>query len=198
MQAVPDPLLPAPLPSVLQDLSAWLGSEQVPWILIGGLAASLLGRPRLTRDVDALAAVEESRWEGLLQGSRSFGFLPRIADPVAFAQRSRVLLIRHEATGIDVDLILGELPFEAEAIRRGKRGHVGGLVVPLATPEDLVVMKAVAGRPRDLEDIEGILAAHPGLDARRVRTWLRRFSEGLEAPGIASSVEKLLRKRRKR
>lgn len=198
MHSVPDPPLPTPLPSVLQDLSAWLGSERVPWILIGGLAASLLGRPRLTRDVDALAAVDEPRWEGLLQGGRRFGFLPRVSDPVAFARRSRVLLMRHETTGIDIDLVLGELPFESEAIRRGRRGRVGGLAVPLATPEDLVIMKAVAGRPRDLEDIEGILAAHPGLDTRRIRTWLRRFSEGLETPGIASSVEKMLRARRKR
>ena len=132
----------------------------------------------------------------MLQRGGSFGFLPRITDPVQFARRSRVLLARHEATGIDIDLILGELPFEAEAIRRGKKGHLGSLAVPLVTPEDLVIMKAVAGRPRDLEDIEGILAAHPGLDTRRVRTWLRRFSEGLETPGIASSIENMLRKRR--
>jgi len=41
----------APLLAVLADLIAWLKAEEVAGVVIGGLAASLLGRPRLTRAV---------------------------------------------------------------------------------------------------------------------------------------------------
>jgi hypothetical protein len=58
---MPEPQYLAPLLAVLRDLTAWLKAGQVPGVVIGGLAASLLGRPRLTRDVDALVLLEESR-----------------------------------------------------------------------------------------------------------------------------------------
>jgi plasmid stabilization system protein ParE len=59
-------------------------------------------------------------------------------------------------------------------------------------------MKAVAHRPRDLEDIAAILAAQPGLNVRRVRRWLREFSGALEMPEILNDLEALLSQRRKR
>ena len=52
----------APLLAVLRDLVGWWKAGKVPGVVIGGLAASLLGRPRLTRDVDALVLVEEANW----------------------------------------------------------------------------------------------------------------------------------------
>jgi hypothetical protein len=57
-----DPTELAPLLAVLRDLVAWWQAGKIPGVVIGGLAASLLGRPRLTRDVDALVLVEESNW----------------------------------------------------------------------------------------------------------------------------------------
>ncbi len=47
-----------PLLAVLWDLVGWWKAGKVPGVVIGGLAASLLGRPRLTRGVDALVLVE--------------------------------------------------------------------------------------------------------------------------------------------
>ncbi len=47
-----------PLLAVLRDLVGWWKAGKVPGVVIGGLAASLLGRPRLTRGVDALVLVE--------------------------------------------------------------------------------------------------------------------------------------------
>jgi hypothetical protein len=46
--------------------------------VIGGVAASLRGKPRLTNDVDAL--VLEADAETLLRSGSEFGFEPRIAD----------------------------------------------------------------------------------------------------------------------
>lgn len=44
----------APLLSVLHDLVSWFHNFNVQGLVIGGVAASLLGRPRITHDVDAL------------------------------------------------------------------------------------------------------------------------------------------------
>jgi hypothetical protein len=51
-----------PLLAVLRDLMAWVKAGKVQGVVIGGLAASLLGRPRLTRDVDMLVLADPSAY----------------------------------------------------------------------------------------------------------------------------------------
>jgi hypothetical protein len=87
--------LPGSLRSALADLTNWLNAAQIPSMVIGGVAASILGRPRLTRDIGALAILQESDWQRAIDGAVRFGIFPRIADALEFAQRSRVLLMRH-------------------------------------------------------------------------------------------------------
>jgi hypothetical protein len=89
---MPETKVLAPLLEVLADLIAWLKAEEVAGVVIGGLAASLLGRPRLTRDVDVLVMVDEGRWAGFLATGAKYGFVPRQRDTLAFAQQSRVLI----------------------------------------------------------------------------------------------------------
>lgn len=189
----------APLLAALRDLVAWLQAEYVPGVVIGGVAASLLGRPRVTRDVDAVVLLDEGRWSKFLATGARFRFTPRLSDTLAFAQKARVLLVRHEPSGIDVDVAFGALPFEEEAIARAIWIDLGGDVrLPLPAPEDLIIMKAVAHRPRDLADIESVLDVHPKLDLRRVRRWVREFSAALEMPDILNDLETILTQRRKR
>jgi hypothetical protein len=52
-------------------------------------------------------------------------------------------------------------------------------------PEDLIVMRAIAHRPRDVADIESILEASPGIDEARIRSLVRDFAAALEAPRSA-------------
>jgi predicted transcriptional regulator len=75
---------------------------------------------------------------------------------------------------------------------------VGGIALPIPTPEDLVVMKAIAHRARDLGDIEGIVAMHPRLDTVRIRRLVREFAEVLEAPEIVADLDRALGRARHR
>ncbi len=195
---MPEPVELAPLLIVLRDLVAWLKTEGVQGVVIGGLAASILGRPRLTRDVDVLVLADEGHWGTFLAAGAKHGFVPRRADALAFAQETRVLLVRHEPSGIDADLVFGSLPFEKEAITRAEWVELDGVRIPLPLPEDLIIMKAVAHRPQDREDIAAILMAHPRLNLRRVRRWVREFSAVLEMPEILNDLEALLSQKRKR
>jgi hypothetical protein len=187
-----------PLVAVLRDLVAWLKAGKVPGVVIGGLAASLLGRPRLTRDVDALVLVDQGYWADFMTAGTKHGFIPRRDDALAFAKETQVLLVRHQQSGIDVDIVFGSLPFEKEAVARATWVDIGGIQAPLPLPEDLIVMKAVAHRPQDLADIEAILAAHPKLNLRRVRRWVREFTAALEMPEILNDLEVLLSQRKKK
>ena len=97
----------APLLAVLRDLVVWLQAGKVPGAVIGGLAASLLGRPRLTRDVVVLVLVDESHWAEFMAAGTEYGFVPRRDDALAFARETHVFLALHQKSGIDVDVIFG-------------------------------------------------------------------------------------------
>jgi predicted nucleotidyltransferase len=192
---MPETMELAPLLTALRDLVAWLKAGKVPGVVIGGLAASILGRPRLTRDVDVLVLLDEGLWAEFLAGGLRYDFSPRHDNTLAFAQETRVLLMRHRESGIDVDIVFGSLPFEKEAVARAIWVELGDVEVPLPLPEDLIIMKAVAHRPQDLADIEAILAAHPKLNLRRVRRWVREFAAALSMPEILNDLEALLSRR---
>jgi len=184
----------APLLAAIRDVLAWFRSARVPAILIGGVAASLQGRPRVTNDVDALVLVALDQWDDFLQQGKRFGIFPRIPDALAFARTSRVLLLKHEASGVEVDVSFGAMPFEEESIARAKKKRVGGITMPLATPEDLIVMKAIAHRSKDVADIQGLLDAQTNIDLHRVRHWTKLLTDILEAPELAVDLDRMLSK----
>jgi len=176
----------------LVDLGRWLEAIQAQAVVIGGVAASFLGQPRFTQDIDALAIISESEWTAAVTAAGHYGIVPRIDDAVGFAHQSRVLLLRHQETSIDIDIILGGLPFEEDAVANGKRYVIGGVSVRLPKVEDLMIMKAVAHRPRDLQDIEGLLRAHPNLDLQSVRQWIREFASVTAMSDLIDDFDKLL------
>jgi hypothetical protein len=178
--------------TTLSDLVAWLDSTKMPAMIIGGVAPSILGRPRLTQDVNALAILPETDWGSALSAGARHGIMPRIDNALDFAQRSRVLLLRHTETGIDVDLVFGRLAFERAAIDNSAAHIIGGVRVRLPRVEDLIIMKAVARRPKDLLDIEGLLAAHPETDLVTVRRWVGEFAAATSMPDMLEDFDKLV------
>lgn len=161
-------------------------------VIIGGIAASLLGIPRLTADLDAVLLLGVEDIPRLIREAAAEGITPRIPDCEAFARKNHVLLLRHTSGGTDIDISLGLLPFEVEMVARSQVHRIGPIALRLPTPEDLIVLKAVAHRPKDLQDIQGIAANHPELDRGRVEHWVRQFADVLEMPELWEDVARLL------
>jgi hypothetical protein len=187
--------VPEAFVGILEDLAGWLDSARIPAMVVGGVAAAILGRPRATRDIDALAIIAEGELPAALDAAKRHGIGARIEDPLTFAHRTHVLLLRHTASGIDIDVILGRLPYEQEAVARGTFHTLGGVRIKLPQVEDLLIMKAVAQRPQDLRDIEGLLDVHPEADIERVRAWVREFAAATGLPDVLATFEQLLAQR---
>ncbi|RLT39340.1 MAG: hypothetical protein DWI57_10455 [Chloroflexi bacterium] len=162
-------------------------------VIIGGVAVSLLGQPRLTADADAMLLLSFDELPQLLDLAQAQGLTPRISDVIPFARQSRVVLLKHEASGINVDISLGLLPFEVEAVERSREYQAGALRLRLPTPEDLIILKAVAHRPKDMLDIASIIAVQSNLDQKRIAFWVQQFADLLEMPELWDDIEKLLR-----
>ncbi len=58
--------------------------------------------------------------------------------------------------------------------------------------QGVIIMKAIAHRPKDLADIQAIEASHPKLDKERIRFWVEQFGEALDMPELWKEIEKFL------
>ena len=161
-------------------------------VIIGGIAASLLGKPRFTADIDAVILLGVEDIPNLFDAASEQGITPRIADAEVFARKNRVLLLQHQTSGINIDISLGILPFETEMIARSQKLKVGSLHLRLPTPEDLIILKSVAHRSQDLADIQAIGVSHPDLDKEWVQFWVEQFGEALELPELWENISQLL------
>ena len=83
--------------------------------------------------------------------------------------------------------------FEEEVVARSQVYDLGMLSVRLPTPEDLIIMKAVAHRPKDLIDIQTVIDSHPDLDVDRIKEWVKSFAEILEMPNLWTDIEKMFK-----
>jgi predicted nucleotidyltransferase len=187
-----------PLLLIIEELTALLESLNIPHVIIGGIASSFLGRPRMTKDIDVLVILDNEKWPDLIEQASKAGFDTRISESLKFARENRVLLLRHRQSSIEIDISFGLLPFEKEAIRNKTIFAVKGISVPLPSPEDLIIMKALPSRSKDLEDIEGIINANPDINLRRIRRYVKEFSEILTMPEISEKLEKILSGKQKR
>jgi predicted nucleotidyltransferase len=171
-----------------------LQSLGLPVALVGGFAVAVRGRPRLTQDIDLVVLSELDALEAVAASLRSAGFSLRQTDAVDFARTTRVLLLHHDPSGIDVDLSFGALPFERELVEAASPVVLSGRSLPIARPEDLIVMKALALRPRDVADIEGLVELNDNLDLDRVRRIVAEFTAALEDADYSAELEQILKR----
>ena len=164
-------------------------------MVIGGVAVIALGIPRLTVDIDATVAAADLSPERLAEALGHQGIQPRIPDAIAFARTRQVFLGVHEASGTPVDVSLAWLPFENEALRACRPCDYAGVPIRIPRPEDLLIYKLIASRPRDVEDAEGLLVLHGAtMDLGRVREVVHEFARALDDAERPQILERLIRK----
>ncbi len=166
--------------------------QQQGWraCIIGGLAVIRWGEHRTTEDVDFSLLCdlgdEDSRIRPLLQR-----FASRIPDAAEFAHLNRVLLlIADNKTPIDISL--AGLPFEEEIIARATPFRfTPSVTLTTCSAEDLVVLKAIAGRPQDWVDIDGVLVRQTQLDWNLLEGKLHSVAEFSPDENLVERVRQL-------
>lgn len=181
------------LEDAIAALAAALEPACVPWMIIGGLAILARGVRRMTTDVDVTVRGDFIGATKLVQLLAGQGIEPRIADALKFAEQHLVLLLRHSPSGVDIDLSFGWTSFEHEAIAGATREQYGTVSAPVASAQSLVILKLIAGRPKDLEDAAALLLLHPDIDPKAVRRDVAQLAELAEAPEVIQNVDTLLR-----
>lgn len=163
----------------LWEIHQFLTSSKIPYAVIGGIAVQYWGEPRLTRDVDATVLVSMGQ-EKALANLLLEKFKARLPEALEFALKNRVLLLE-ASNGCPIDLSFGLPGYEEQVIARAIDYDLGeSRLVQLCRAEDLIIHKAVAGRPQDCSDIEGVIFRQGRLlDVAYIRKWLKELGNVL-------------------
>lgn len=149
-----------PVIESLRRLAQDLTAIDASWALIGGFAVSARAEPRFTRDVDVCVAVaDDPAAEQLARALGERGYL--IASIIEHQTRRRLSTVRLFSPvpgGVVVDLLFASSGLEPELVGSAEPLElIPGLIVPVARPAHLVVLKLLARddetRPQDAADL---------------------------------------------
>ena len=159
------------------ELLQLLTDARVDYVLVGGLAVQLHGYLRSTFDVDLVLAMNDDNLARFIDVAKQQGLAPGIPvsieslrDAARIEQWPRdkgmlALSLREPQVGggvVDV-IVRPEVSFERLMVN-AVAGDLFGRQVPIASIDDLLVMKRAANRPKDWMDIEALEKIKRGED----------------------------------
>jgi predicted nucleotidyltransferase len=143
------------LARVLGEVATVLEAAMLPYAVIGGMASAGMGRPRSTKDIDILVRPEDA--EQVVHALAAGGFRTELTD--------HFWLYKAFKEGVLVDIIFrstGNIYLDQEMLEHVKQTRLGGNLVRVVPPEDLLIMKAVVhdeNGPRHWHDALGLIGS---------------------------------------
>jgi hypothetical protein len=108
----------------------------LPFLVLGGIASSLVGRPRWTHDIDFLTMPNDAG--AALQALQAAGFSTEETDPVWIYKAFK------EEVMVDVIfMITGGIYLDTDMLGHAIEREYEGLSIRIPSPEDQVVIKAM-------------------------------------------------------
>jgi predicted nucleotidyltransferase len=126
---------------VLRETVDVLKTSGIPHAFMGGLASAALGRPRWTHDIDVFVKKEDAR--RALAVLEAEGYATQETDPD--------WLFKALKDDVLVDVIFrssGKIFMDDDMVARAQQVDIDGFSVPVISPEDLVVIKALVHKER--------------------------------------------------
>jgi hypothetical protein len=182
-----------PVADVLAALQGALETLRIRWFLFGAQAAILHGVARLSADVDVTVDLGDRRPGDLVAALGAAGFDLRVRDVPGFAESARVLPFLHRDSRMPLDVVLAGPGLEEQFFAGVEERTIGATRIPVVCAEDLVAMKMLAGRPRDLDDVAAIARVRRAdLDLDKVRRTLRLLERALDRSDLVAELERIV------
>ncbi len=152
-----------------------LQENKIDYMVVGGVALVLQGAVRMTADLDLMVALDESNLTRFVAVMNDMGFRPKAPVPAeAFISTEnreswvqnkgmRVFSFYHPGEMVSlVDVFVNEpIPYR-EMRERVDLKVIDDFIIPVASVQDLIRLKQIAGRPQDIEDIKALEALSNG------------------------------------
>ena len=143
-------------PELAVKICGMLRSARIEHAVDGALALGFYAEPRGTYDLDLNIFVASEEAETALNVLRGGGV--EIGEDAAHVVAERGdLFLAHG--GCRLDLFFNSIPLQLRAARRTRTVSLLGESIPILSPEDLIVLKLLFNRHKDIVDIEHVVAA---------------------------------------
>lgn len=167
-----------------------LDELKFPYVIIGGLAVSLIGEPRMTLDIDFILSIPEKDIQHFLKTAIDRGFDLNMKKELQRINQTGTF--RFSMGLFHADVILASSEFESSVFKRRKKIKLAGKKAYFPSPEDLIILKIVAGREKDMLDAKSILIRHRGkLDRKYIEKWAQRISDEAQDASVWNRLLKL-------
>lgn len=175
----------------LWTLQERLRNAGIPSAVVGGVALSLWGEPRATRDVDVRILLNRDEAHRLLSVLAD-EYVLLADDPLETLQKMGFLFVQDRA-GVRIDLLLADTVFDREVVQRARPVEIApGKVMQVCRAEDLLIYKLISTRPRDYEDAASIVHRQgDALDDGYIEHWLRQFEQALDDSTLLEEYRRL-------
>ena len=167
--------------NLLRKLLESLESAGVEYILVGSVASAAFGEPRLTLDIDVVAALTPARLPRFLACFPEPEYYVSREAATDAVERRRQFNIIHPASGLKVDVIVKKADeFDRSRFRRKRNLAIfHDRTAFVASPEDVIVKKMEyfqrGGSEKHLRDIAGIIKiSGKELDIVHIERWASR------------------------
>lgn len=175
----------------LQEIDQLCRAHGIPYAVIGGIATNIYGYVRSTVDITIMAEIDQLEHVLAIFANDYSSVQP---DPLAFFRRTFFVPLRHRATQIRLDLTAALSNIERSMLERSQRRFFNAVEVSVCTIEDLIIMKLVASRTKDLLDLEELIARHrANIDLDYLRSSAKEFIY-VERSDISVRLEEFLQK----
>jgi hypothetical protein len=176
---------------VLIDMVEICEQMELEYAVMGGLAVRVHGIPRPTFDVDFQLTIPSAAWDRFFSLAEVAGyeisevFRRGWRDTVGGMPLVKLKFFTEVGKPIDVDIFVNETPYQNQVIQRRQAVDFEGRELWFVSPEDLILLKLLANRPRDLGDVGDVLFIQGELDSRYLRHWAEQL-------GITERLEQVL------
>ena len=169
--------------------------RRLRWYLFGAQAVALYGIARTSADVDVTVELRRVSTSAFVEAMEGGGFALRVSDVDGFVAATRVLPFSHSGSGFPIDVVLAGPGLEELFLGRVRELRFEGVRVSVLSPEDLIVTKILAGRPKDIEDVRGILRQRDiAVDPTRARSLLAELEKAIGEGDLVARLDRLLGK----
>ncbi len=150
------------LPQDFGDLLAALADAAAEFVLIGGWAMAVHGRPRATEDLDVLVRATPANSKRVFTALVAYGAPVGIhgVSSTTFESEGPAYRLGVKPLCIEVRTKISGIAFE-DAIHDALRARVDGRDVVVIGRQALLRNKRAAGRHKDLDDVEWLEANEP-------------------------------------
>jgi len=167
---------------LLQRIIEVLERLYIQYLVTGAVASIAYGEPRLTNDIDIVAAIEEKHIPDVLKAFPPGEFyVSEEAARNAICHKGQFNII-HPASGLKVDIIIKQdTPFDSSRFSRVRRIFPAeSYQANFASPDDVIIKKMEyykeGGSEKHLRDIAGILKISGEMvDRNYITEWAQRL-----------------------